>query len=216
MIKKYLENGIGVFEKHEILEMLLFNIFTRCNTNDISHRLLNEFKSIKNILNANINDLMAIEGIGRTAASYIRFLGDFFRYLSLEESNAVVLDSSQRVFEYCLDVKNVSSNEFFLILFLDKKQALVSKFFVDGQFDSVYVNRRDIVERALVPTCVGAVAVHSHPDGFPEPSSADIAVTRNLRRFLGNLGVNLHDHLIICDNSFLSMRKSAKFRKIWL
>lgn len=216
MMKKYLANGIDSFEKHEILEILLFNIFTRCNTNEISHRLLNEFKSIKGVLNANVNDLTTIKGVGENAATRICFLGDFFRYLSMEESNAVILDTPDRVFEFCKDLEDISTKEFFLILFLDKKQSLVSKYFVKGHFNSVYPVRREIIESAMTPTCTGAVAVHNHLGDYSAPSSADITVTRNLRKILGGVNINLYDHLILSGDSYYSMRTCEICRKIWL
>ncbi len=216
MMKRYIANGIDSFEKHEILEILLFNIFTRCNTNDISHRLLNEFKSIKGVLNANASDLTAIKGVGENAAARICFLGDFFRYLSMEESNAVILDSPDRVFEFCKEIEDVSAKEFFLILFLDKKQALVSKYFVTGHFNSVYPVRRQIIEKAMASASTGAVAVHNHIGDYSAPSSADITVTRNLRKFLGGINIQLYDHLILSGDSYFSMRTCEICHKIWL
>ena len=49
---------------HEIVEMILFYVMQVKNTNDISHRLINKFKSIDNILSAPREELMKIEGVG--------------------------------------------------------------------------------------------------------------------------------------------------------
>lgn len=216
MMKKYTENGINCFEKHEILEILLFNIFTRCNTNDISHRLLNEFKSIKGVLNAAVNDLTIVEGIGENAAARICFLGDFFRYLALENSDHIVLDSTERVVQFCKKVEELSTKEFFMILFLDKKQTLVTKYLARGHHNFVSLVKRDIAAKAVSPGSVGAVAVHNHIGEFTRPSSADVYDTNKLRLFLNDLGVNLYDHLILNNGSYYSMRTSPACHEIWI
>ena len=43
MWQKYLEHGIGIFQEHELLEMLLFVLIPRVNTNVISHDLINRY-----------------------------------------------------------------------------------------------------------------------------------------------------------------------------
>ena len=216
MMKRYIESGINCFEKHEILEILLYNIFTRCNTNDISHRLLNEFKSIKGVLNAVVSDLASVKGVGENAAARICFLGDFFRYLALETSDNIVLDSTERVVEFCRGIEELNTKEFFMILFLDKKQTLITKYFVKGQFNFVTLGKRDIAIKAVSPGCVGAVAVHNHFEEFIRPSSNDVYDTNKLKIFLSGLNVDLYDHLILHDGSYYSMRTCPSCREIWL
>lgn len=215
MMKKYFENGIDFFENHEILEILLFNIFTRCNTNDISHRLLNEFKSIKSVLNASIGELTSIKGVGESAALRIRFLGDFFKYLARESVESVELNNNELVFKYCKELLDISSKEFFMILFLDKKNTLVSKYYVEGHFNFVTPDKRGIT-RVIVEDCVSAVAVHNHLAGSAVASSADIKSTCLLKSFLNVLDVTLNDHLVLCNGKYTSMKKEDRYRhEIW-
>lgn len=216
MLKRYIENGINCFEKHEILEMLLFNVFSRCNTNDISHRLLNEFNSIKGVLSASAKDLETIDGIAENAAVRICFLGDFYRYIALEDSGPTVLDSTERIVEYCKENVNVNTTEFFLILFMDKKMTLITKYFEKGHFNYVDPRKREIAAKAITPGCEYAIAVHNHLDEFVRPSSADITATFNLNMFLQSLKVNLLDHLILNKDSHFSMRTSPSCQSIWL
>lgn len=217
MMKKYLEHGLDQFEKHEILEMLLFNVFTRCNTNDISHRLLNEFKSVKGVLNAAVEDLSAINGIGENAASHICFFGDFYKYLTLEIADPVVLDNTKRVVEFCKEIVDISTTEFFLLFFMDNKLSLITKYFAKGNFNYVDPLKRDIAAKAVYPGCTCAIAVHNHPDGeFIRPSSSDITYTANLRLFLKDLKIDLLDHLILNGGEHYSMRTDATCRSIWL
>ena len=45
----------------------------------------------------------------------------------------------------------------------------------------------------------GFVLAHNHPSGDPEPSSADLRITRQLRTAADTLEIRLHDHLILGD-----------------
>ena len=58
MLKKYLEHGIDCFEDHEILEIFLFTAYSRRNTNDISHQLINRFGSLEGVLNAGYDEIV--------------------------------------------------------------------------------------------------------------------------------------------------------------
>ena len=216
MMKRYIENGIDSFEKHELLEMLLFSVFTRCNTNDISHRLLNEFKSIKGVLSSAAQDLASVKGIGENAAAKICFLGDIYRYVALETLGTVVLNNSDSVIEFCREIVDVSATEFFLILFMDKKRTLITKYLVKGHINHVDLDKREIMTKAVSPGCEYAIAVHNHFGEFIKPSAADITATNNLRMFLNTVKVDLLDHLIITGDSHYSMKTSPVCRGIWL
>ena len=76
--KKFLVNP-DLLEDHEILELLLTFCIPRKNTNGIAHELLNKFRSISNILNANENELKNVNGIGENSALFLNLLKTIFR-----------------------------------------------------------------------------------------------------------------------------------------
>ena len=77
MRKKYLEYGISIFEQHEILEILLFHVISRKDTNTIAHKLIAEFGSLSNVLDASYNSI-AEKGFNDDIAFFLSFLPDFF------------------------------------------------------------------------------------------------------------------------------------------
>ena len=48
--------------------------------------------------------------------------------------------------------------------------------------------------------------LHNHPSGDPQPSRADIDMTRNLAEAAKRLGIVIHDHLIIGTKGHASLR----------
>jgi len=54
------------------------------------------------------------------------------------------------------------------------------------------------------------IVAHNHPSGDPEPSSEDLEVTERLRRTGEVLGIPLQDHVIVGDESFVSLRERRR------
>ena len=66
MRKRFKESGnFKGFSEHEILEMLLFYIVPRKNTNDIAHELIKKFGSLNSVLNASVEELSSVKASDR-------------------------------------------------------------------------------------------------------------------------------------------------------
>lgn len=69
------------FEDHEILEMLLFCVLPRRNTNPIAHQLLLKFGSLDKVLEATVEELQTVSGVGPKAAAFLTALPGLARDL---------------------------------------------------------------------------------------------------------------------------------------
>ena len=65
------DKGFENFEDHQILELLLFYANPRGDTNPVAHKLLDTFGSMKGVLEARPEQLIAVEGVGKQAATLI-------------------------------------------------------------------------------------------------------------------------------------------------
>ena len=68
--EKYVRDEASMCD-HEMLELFLFDIIPRRNTNPIAHELINKFGSLLGVFTASKKDLMTVNGIGERAATYI-------------------------------------------------------------------------------------------------------------------------------------------------
>lgn len=59
---------------HELLEILLYNVCPRIDLNACAHRLIDRFKDLKGVLNAEVCELVEVEGVGRNMAEYLKCL----------------------------------------------------------------------------------------------------------------------------------------------
>ncbi|MGN0678283.1 MAG: RadC family protein [Oscillospiraceae bacterium] len=216
MFKKYFENGINCFEDHEKLEILLFYIFTRINTNDLAHMLLNRFGSLNGVLNAPVSELQEIDGIGANAALKIHFLSDFFQELEKVEPKLIVLETVKDTADYCRTIFSFKAEEQMTALFLDRNHTLIGTYNIkDNRPNSVTINTAEFSKKVIESKCSYVILAHSHITTPALPSDSDFITTRKIANTLKLLGVELQDHLIIGKTTEYSFRMSGQLKDIW-
>lgn len=101
--------------------------------------------------------------------------------------------------EYYLKLKLASlEHEQFHCLFLDSKNALIKhECLFTGTIDGASVYPREVIKRALQLNAAALIFAHNHPSGNPEPSKADIAITKQLKECAGLFNIRVLDHVII-------------------
>ena len=78
-----------------------------------------------------------------------------------------------------------------------------------GTVDFAVISVRDLFLAAMRHRAVQIILVHNHPSGDPQPSEADINITRRVREAGEMMGVRLLDHIIIGDRCYVSFRESG-------
>lgn len=117
-----------------------------------------------------------------------------------------VLSSWQAVLDYCaLTIRG--EVERFHVLYLDRKNRLISdECLAIGTIDHVPVYPREVLRRSLALNASALIIVHNHPAGDPEPSAADLTMTKEIQKACAALGVTLHDHIITGAGREMSLR----------
>lgn len=102
-------------------------------------------------------------------------------------------------------------NEVFGVTFLDTRHRMIAneELFM-GTVDGAAVYPRVVVQRALEINAAAIVIYHNHPSGEPEPSQADLALTRRLREALGMVDVTVLDHLVVGSGRIHSMAETGQ------
>ena len=96
MRERFLKTGLDHFDKHEVLEILLYYCIPRSNTNELAHKLIDRFKTIGRVLQASPEELMSVEGVGENTALYLSLLNQAVRYVGVERATEVdVLSDTQ-------------------------------------------------------------------------------------------------------------------------
>jgi DNA repair protein RadC len=80
-----------------------------------------------------------------------------------------------------------------------------------GTMDTILVHPREVFRCAIIAAASAIALIHNHPSGEPQPSDADIKVTRDLIRAGQLLKIEVLDHVIIGRPNHCSMRELGFF-----
>ncbi|HEX4765573.1 MAG TPA: DNA repair protein RadC [Lichenihabitans sp.] len=197
---------------YELLELLLFRAVPRRDVKPLAKGLLARFGSFAEVLGARPERLREIHGLGEAAITELKIVEAAARRLTRGAVKArQALSSWSEVLDYCRTAMAFADREEFRILFLDKRNMLITDEVQGrGTIDHTPVYPREVVRRALELGATALVLVHNHPSGDPSPSTADIKMTHDIIAIAKPLGIAIHDHLIIGRGGHSSLR-SMKF-----
>ena len=186
MRRRFLETGLEGFADHEALELLLYYAIPRRDTNPIAHALMERYDSLSGVLNAPVEDLEKVEGIGESAAILLSLVSRLSRKARIADaSQETILNSSERAGAYLLERFAGERRELVFLLCLDRKGRLLAcKRLAEGDVASADLNIRKVVEMALLTSASAVILAHNHPSGVAVPSSSDEAATRQVAEAL--------------------------------
>jgi len=98
MRSRSLAEGLDGFEDHQVLELLLFQVVPRGDTNPTAHRLMQRFGSLSAVLEADPNDLASIDGVGPRAAAFLSLIPQLTRRYFHDRASATEADPMSRAF----------------------------------------------------------------------------------------------------------------------
>jgi DNA repair protein RadC len=118
------------------------------------------------------------------------------------------INSVQTAFEFLLnswDTGTLELQEEFKVILLNRaNEALGIYSLSKGGIAGTVVDVRLLFAVALKCNASGVIISHNHPSGNTNPSDADIALTKKVKRCSDFLDITLIDHLIITKNAFYS------------
>ena len=110
------------FADHEILEMLLGAVIPRKDTNEYAHLLIEKFGNWKNLLNASVDELMKVEGIGQVAAVEMKVMQEVMRrYVRDALEPAKKLDAVSEILKFLYPKFLGLTKECIYMLMLDNR-----------------------------------------------------------------------------------------------
>ncbi|MCK5805169.1 MAG: DNA repair protein RadC [Lentisphaeria bacterium] len=209
---RFLEDGLDGFEDHQVIELLLFHVIPRGDTNTIAHRLIQRFGSLAAVFEADPRDLAMVEGIGQRASAFISMIPQVTRrYFSDRVTrDRPQLTTTEAVADYILPLMAGRCEEVFYVLCLDthcrmQYAALIS----EGTVKDAHVHPRHVVEAALRHRAASVVLAHNHPTGNAKPSRHDYRLTEKLAQVLGPLEIRILDHVIIAGEDWYSFARNG-------
>ncbi len=205
--RKFLNSDSEDFEPHEALEILLFYALPQKNTNIIAHELLQRFGSLAGVLEAEISDLVKVNGIKEHTATLIKLQLAMFRmYLKDKYEVRNLKLTPDNAGDYIKTLFYGYTDEVLFAIMLDADFSLISTSKISvGTNNSSSVYSREVITKALETNASNVILAHNHPNGLLMPSAADIRATKIIDSGLSFINVRLIDHVIVANNKFTSV-----------
>ena len=214
MRRRFQETGLEGFADHEALELLLYYAIPRRDTNELAHRLLTRYGSLSALLQAPIEDLRRVEGVGESAAVLLKLVPAFVYKAQRSAGQETVLNSTEKAGRYLLSCFAGERNEVIYQLCLDRKGKLLArKRLSEGGSAAAELNIRRLVENALLSSASAVILSHNHPSGIALPSREDYATTQQAQDALRTIGVELLDHILVAEDDYVSLADSGILRR---
>ncbi len=226
--------GATSLADHELLEMLLYYIQPRKDTNETAHLLIEECGSLPAVLEAETERLCRVPYIKENGALYLQLLGELSRRYAVAKfqpegvSPDVVYDSLEKLAKVLYPRFLGQSKELLIAVLFDARMRMADLFVVaEGSLNSVSMTARAVTQRAYARNAAFCVLAHNHPGGIAAPSQEDVRLTRDMETALELVGVPLIEHLVFTEQAYFpiiancvqgeepaALSKAAQYRKL--
>ena len=207
----FLKTGLSHLPPHKVLELLLFYTIPRGDTNETAHRLIERFGSIAGVLDAPVELLKRVPGIGAESALHIRLAGDLVRlYLeSGEEGGRAIKTTAQAKAAVRHKFLGESRECVHMLCLGSGGKVLYSEKIMEGSHKKVEIPPATVVRLALLCGAAKVLLAHNHPGGICNPSKEDLYTTKHLYSELRRVEIELADHLIVAEDGVYSMSENG-------
>lgn len=217
MKSRLLRDGLDGFGSHEVLEVLLYYALPYRDTNELGHRLVERFGSLRGVLEAEYADLIRLEGITPHVATLIVFCGQLARRYMREQYEVGRLLYTVEDYGNCVLPWFVGEKvESVVLVSMDNRcRVLNTTRIFTGSVNSTQFSFRGVVQQALQDNATQIVLAHNHPSGHACFSKADVATTMRCIEVLAPLNIRLVDHLVVSEDDYVSMASTPELAELF-
>ncbi len=206
---RFLQSGLDGFLDYEIVELLLTLGTPRKDCKQQAKAAIAKFRGLRGVLDASVDDLQTIKGIGPSNAFGIKLFQAMAERYALEQIPAKPsLTSPLLIANYLRERLGREKKEHFVALLLDSQNSLLAIQNISlGTLNETLVHPREVFEPAVRQLAAAIILVHNHPSGDLEPSDADIRLTHRLQSVGEVMGIEVLDHIIISSRGYISFKE---------
>ncbi len=115
----------------------------------------------------------------------------------------------QGLYQFGSRLLGLAKEQLFVLALDTRGRLLGSAIPLRGSINALQLRPAEVYREAIVLNAAALVVAHNHPSGDPRPSPADVTVTKGLIAAGELLGIALVDHVIVGENSYVSMQREG-------
>ena len=211
--KAYLNNSFDSMSDSNALELLLFYSIPRKDVKEISYALLNHFGSLEAVFDADIKELMKVDGVGENTAILINLIRNLNRRVNKNKNNKIKkIDSSDAAMEFAKNELSNLTKERLIVINLDNNYRVIAVNTVSqGSSGSVNVDPYKVMECIFKDGAANVIIAHNHPNGGVKPSAQDLNFTLEIINICRKVNINVNDHIIVGEREVFSMANDINY-----
>ena len=205
--------GAGALKDTELLAILFRTGSRELNALRLAEELLKRFSDLRGVARASLKELQEVKGVGRVKAIEIKAALELGMRLATHHNRNLRdrMDRPEAVHEHLKHAFKEYETEHFKALLLNTKNELLRVVEIShGGVDETVAAPRDVFRQAVREGASGVVVAHNHPSGDPEPSRADLLLTRRLKEAADIIGIRFLDHVIFGDGRYVSLKERGE------
>jgi DNA repair protein RadC len=210
--ERLLREGAQCLSDPELLALFLRVGVKGMNAVELGRTLLAHFGSLQGLFAASCRDMQAVRGLGPAKYAQLQAVQELARRAAAEQmQHGCTLGSPELVRHYLRLDLGRQAHESFSVLFLDVKNRLLAcEEMFRGTLTHTSVYPREVVKAALARNAASVMLAHNHPSGSPEPSEADLLLTRALVQALALVDVRVLDHFVVAGSQVHSFAEHGQ------
>jgi DNA repair protein RadC len=211
--ERFMRSGLDGFADYEVVELLLTLAIPRSDVKQPAKVLIARFGDLRGILDAPIEELRTVKGIGDVTPVALRIIkAAATLYLQQSGEGRDSLADPTYLADFWRMRIGALENEVFEVAYLDSAHRLLRngvETLEEGTIDRAAVYPRRVIESALKRGAAALVLAHNHPNGRVEPSEHDKLLTRAIVLAAEPVHLKIVDHLIVSIEDTFSFRKAG-------
>lgn len=177
----------------------------------LAQKMIAHFGGLHGLAEATVPELCQVKGIGPIKAIQLCAIFN----LSSRLSKAVIspkykIERPLHVYNLVKDDLGKEKREVFVIIMLDVKGCVIAQQIISiGTLTQAPVHPREVFYPAIRHKAASIILLHNHPSGDLTPSKQDVELTKQLIEAGRLIGIPVHDHLIISEQGYYSLRQQG-------
>ncbi|MCH9697754.1 MAG: DNA repair protein RadC [Gammaproteobacteria bacterium] len=204
--EKLMRFGPQALTEAELLAIFLRTGIQGITAVDLARQLLNQFGSLKALLQADQKKFCESPGLGPAKYALLQSVLEMAnRYVLEDLKQQEALTSVSKTREFLQYKLRGYQHEVFACLFLDTRhRVIVFEELFHGTIDGASVYPRELAKRALQHNAAALILAHNHPSGETTPSRQDKQLTERLQQSMNMFEIRILDHFVIGDGQAYS------------
>ncbi|NQX45955.1 DNA repair protein RadC [Paenibacillus tritici] len=209
--ERMMHYGAESLSQAELLAILLRTGAQSESAIHIAQRLLGMTGGLRGLADLSIEELTTIKGIGPAKAVQLKAGIELGRRMANSRlTEPVIIRSPQDAAEILTEQLRYLQKEHFICLFLNTKNHVIAQETLSmGSLNASIVHPREVFRAAMKCSSAAIICAHNHPSGDPTPSPEDISLTSRLMQAGEIVGIDVLDHLVIGDGSYVSLKQKG-------